>query len=755
MAALAGACAAGCVLAAPGSPLALPLWAAPLLLAALVLPILPWRRPGPGAALVAGAAAGALLSATAWRHGDARCLAGLADQRPLVVTGYLEAPPSAGRGELRVEAGLGSGCQPAVGLRLPPDMRVPDPGAPVRVRGVWLASANGRGWIRATRLTPVPGAPVRTVVALRGWAVATLHHRFGALGPLAAALVVARREGLDPALRDAFVRSGTAHLLAISGFHVGVIAALLYTLLRLGGRGLSRRRGGLVAAALVWGYVLVIGAPDAAARAALVLTLGALAAARGRPAAGEGALATALLLLALADPAALLRPGAQLSFAGAWGLVRWGPPVEVALRRALPPRLGRSLASPVAAGTAATLATLPVVAWHFQRLSLVGVPATLVAGPLVALAVPGLLATLLAQAIHPAAGAFVAGGVDVILALLVRVVRAWAAFPGASFDLPRSWSLTLAAGGVAAVLLLRARDARRWVRGVAAVAGAIAALELRPLALHVARSGTVEVVAVDVGQGDGILVRSPADRWLLVDAGPRAQGRDAGRDRILPYLKARGVRRLAAVVITHSDMDHAGGAAAVLSGVPVDGVLDPGAPRGSAGYLDDLRAARRAGVGWWKARAGASYELDGLRIDVLGPDAVADTASDANGHSVVLLLRWGAFSALLTGDAPADEEERVERGVGPVDLLKVAHHGSGTSSPVDVVDRLRPAVALVSVGRHNRYGHPDPRVVARLGAAGARVLRTDLLGTVSVVAAEDGTLTVREERPEPPSGGPQ
>ena len=752
MASLAWASAAGCALAGLAGPVPSDLarLAPPLLLLALLAPVWPWRRPRPAHGWIAAAAAGALLALSAAHREEAGCLARLADGDALALTGHLEAPAVGGRGVLQVEEGLG-GCRPTVRVVLPADAAATGPGLPVRIDGRWRASGRGgagAGALHVSAVAGVEGERPRALAAVRGRAVSTLHRRFGDRGPVAAALVVARREGLAPEVREAFVRSGTAHLLAISGFHVGVVAALLYTLLRLGGRGLGRRRGALVAVWGVWAYVLGIGAPDAAARAALALSLAAAGTLRGRPVAGEGALAVAFLVLGLADPGSLLRPGAQLSFAGAWGLVRWGPGLEARLREALPRRLERFLASPLAAGCAATAGTLPVVAWHFERLSLVGIPATLAAAPVVSLAVPGLLATLLAEALHPALGTFVAGGVDVLLAVLVAAVRVFAALPFASVEVPRAWTLTVVAGALAAPALLRPGRVRSPVRLAVALAGAVAAVQLRPLALRVAERGSVEVVAVDVGQGDALLVRSPRGRWLVVDAGPASDGWDAGRERVLPYLRGRGVDAVEAVVLTHPHLDHVGGAAAILEALEVGGVLDPGVPVGMAAWREALAGADRAGAGWWVAEAGDTYALDGMTLEVLQPLDLDGAEADANRVSVVLLVRWGAFAALLTGDAPAEEELEATRDVGPVDVLKVGHHGSLTSTPPALLERLRPRVALVSVGRGNRYGHPHPAVLARLREAGARVLRTDVNGTVSVTARPDGTVRVRAERPD-------
>ena len=566
--------------------------------------------------------------------------------------------------------------------------------------------------------------------------------------------MLSRKEGLDPDLREAFARSGTAHLLAISGFHVGVVAGLLLALLRAVRLGAGRAL--LVGAGGVWGYVLVIGAPDAAVRAAILLSLAGVARAVGRPLAAEGGLAAAFLLLATLDPGAPGRPGFQLSFAGAAGLARLAPLLAARLRTAWAP-LPSTLRSALAAGVGATLATLPVVAWHFERISLVGIPGTVVAGPLVALAIPGLLLVLLAGPLSEPLGSFLAGGTELVLVALVAAVEAFAAPSWASLDVGRAWVLAAAAGaGGAALLLMPASRLGRGARSLVLIGGAAAAVLLAPVARAVGDRATVGIEVLDVGQGDAILLRSPGRRWLLVDAGPRSGEFDAGLRRILPVLRRRGIRRLEALVLTHPDLDHVGGAAAVLEGVRVGAVLDPGHPRGTDAFIEALEAAGAVGTPWSATARGMTLRLDGMTVEVLHPDPDSAGAlpsrlagarrAEPNALSVILLVRHGAFTALLTGDAPREVEERIAAAAGSGQLLKVAHHGSGTSSSREFLEQVSPALALVSVGRGNRYGHPAPEVLARLEGAGARVLRTDVQGALAVRAREDGSWTLSAER---------
>jgi competence protein ComEC len=643
------------------------------------------------------------------------------------------------------------GCTP---FRVVPPGPV-EVGARSRVTGTWRPTRRGAILVagQVESLPPARGilAEVRWLpVRWRGLLGRRVEVLYGVRAPLVSALILARREGLDPDLRDAFARAGTAHLLAISGFHVGVVAALLSMVLR--GVRVSRRRSGVAAALGAWGYVALLGFPDAACRAALILILVSVSRAGGRVPARWGALGSALLLMVITGPHRLAGPGFQLSFAGAAGLVAWAPRLRAALRRGLGPRVPRGLVAGVAAGIAATLATLPVVAWHFERVSLVGIPATVIASPLVALAIPGALVSLVASLVHPGAGHVAATLVTPVLRLLEYSTRLMAGPQWASVWVPRSWIPVGSAGAAAGLLILaRVSRIRRRVRLGAAAAVSVGTVAAWPLLLALQSGGSMEIDMLDVGQGEAFAIRTPGNRWLLVDAGPAAMSRDPGANGVVRALRRRGVLRLEALILTHPDMDHIGGAEAVLASLPVGAVIEPSRPTGKDAYVGALEVARAHGTPWIQAHDGEHFDVDGVSFDVLYPplpgspgDTLHGSGTDTNAESVVMAVHYGAFDALFTGDAPAFVERAVADRLGEgVEVLKVSHHGSDTGTDPLLLRRAAPELALVSVGRGNRYGHPSPVVLARLRAAGVEIRRTDEEGPVSVVARADGMFQVR------------
>jgi len=751
----------------------------PALLALLLTAplILLWPRPAFGVAvawtlalLAGGVAASSVLQADA-----ADCRLALPDGWEGWVEGRTLSRIEVGRTvPFRPQSGLPGGCREVVRILVTGGMEAPPAGAALRLRVRWEGRGHppeGRAeWAGRLRVLDVPqvaegGDLAGRLLAIRGGLQERMSALWGQRAPTVEALVLARREHLDPGLREAFALSGTAHLLAISGFHVGVVAGLLLGALRL--VGLRRRPAALGAALGCWGYVLGIGAPHAAVRAALILTLLAGARIRGRPVVPVGALASALLLLLVADPRNLRSIGFQLSFAGTAGLVllrgplgRW---VDQGWRhwRGRPLVRGRKVRGPaegilkggadgLVAGTAATLPTLPLLAWHFDRISVVGIPATLAVAPVVAAAIPGVGATLLLSLLPGPLAPFLAGGVGLLLAVVEALVRWCAELPGASIWVSRRalyWG-----GGVALTSSLIFRlgfpgRVRGAVRRSCSGALAVAVLLLLPL---IPGPAALEVHMVDVGQGDAVALRLPSDRWMVVDAGPRSDRFDAGHRRVVPYLRRHGVRRLEVLVLSHPHLDHVGGAPAVLRELPVRGVLDPSRPVPGAAWRETLAEARVRGASWWTAVAGLEMALDGVELTVLHPDV--DTAadpelSDWNDLSIVLMVRYGEATVLLTGDAYHWVEEAALAAVPQgVTVLKVGHHGSRTSTGEALLARAEPRVALVGVGDGNRYGHPHPEVIRRLDRHGVSTYRTDRDGDLRVRIHRDGSVQVRTGR---------
>jgi competence protein ComEC len=237
---------------------------------------------------------------------------------------------------------------------------------------------------------------------------------------------------------------------------------------------------------------------------------------------------------------------------------------------------------------------------------------------------------------------------------------------------------------------------------------------------------------LDVGQGDGALIRTPAGRWLVIDAGPVSGRDDAGRRVVAPFLERHGAQALAAILMSHAHADHMGGVPSLLRRFPVGALIEPGAPVVDPAYAALLSTVDSAGIPWHPGRAGEHFALDGIRFTVLHPrPGWPEWGEDVNEDSLVLLVEYGDFQVLFTGDAGFAAEAVLRSTLRPVDLLKVGHHGSRGSTGGELLDSLRPLAAVISVGR-NDYGHPAPETLERLQRRRVPVLRTDHDGTISV-----------------------
>ena len=663
-----------------------------------------------GAVAVAGFA-----TATSARNIESSCFDRLAIAVEWEVT--LEADASPG-------AFVGGRHSCGVMMRIAVERGVAVAGARVRVRG---EASKGRGGLVVTnamiRETRAPSIVARWRAAIgRG-----IDEHFGADAPLVRALLIADMQELSPTLRDRFAAAGLSHMLSVSGLHVGLIAVAVMLLAQLAG--VPRGRADALVVMITAAYVIVIGAPLPAVRAAVMLAAYSLGRAVQRPTSPWAILAVGAMV-PLLDPHAVLDVGYQLSVVGMVALVAAGA-------------LGRrwswlsaggwrgTLRRGLAASTMATLLTAPLIAATFGRISLVAPVSNLAAVPIMGVLQPMLfLAAVLLP--MPGAAQFVADACHPLIATIDWIASLAARLPGASLPVVVDQATTVLACASATAFVVAAVS-RFPGRALLAGAACMAAAVWRPLLPQ--RTGRTELHMLDVGQGDAIALHTTGGRWVLFDAGRDWRGGDEGRRDVIPYLAARG-GPLVAFVLSHPHADHVGGAASTLRALTPMWYFDPGYAGGTTPYRASLLEARRTRARWRRVRPGDSLVVDEAVITFLAPDSAwAESQRDPNLASSIARIRVGDVSMLLTGDAEAPEERWLlahQSSLLRADVLKVAHHGSSTSSSAASLDAVRPRLALVSVGAGNMYHHPSAAVMQSLAAHGAVTLRTDLHGTVIV-----------------------
>ena len=585
----------------------------------------------------------------------------------------------------------------------------------------WAPIANVRQWVRdRLLLSAQSGADAATTGAL-------------------AALAVGDQAAIAGPGWEVFRNTGVAHLMSISGLHITMLGWLggiaVGALWRRSERAalwlpapLAARWGGVVVA---WLYALLAGWGVPAQRTVVMLAAAALLRSAGLNWPASLVALAAMVPVTLLDPWALLQPGFWLSFA-AVGLLMATEPARASAGsgadagssanagagagvRRLGGHVAEQLRGGLRAQIVASLGLAPLTLVAFQQVSLVGLPANLVAEPWITLVVTPL--TLLGILLAPL-WQFAALALKPLLWLL-----AWlASWPLASVHVATAPGWALAAGLAGGALLMLPLPWR--VRGL----GVTMLLPLLWPGVERPAAGQFELLAADVGQGSAILVRTRA-HLLLFDTGPRfGDDNDAGKRQLLPLMQARGEPRVDVLVLSHADADHVGGAQSIIDRMPVLGL------RTSLAAGNPLRAnplPHRA------CEAGQAWEWDGVRFAMLHPFA-SDYRPGAKTNALSCVLRVvGAdgASALLTGDVEAPGEARLVARARDEpaaslhsDLLVVPHHGSRTSSTDAFLDAVHPAVAVIQVGYRSRYGHPAPEVVARYAAHGIAVVRSDFCG---------------------------
>jgi len=730
------------------------LWpaAAYLGLGVAVLVLAGWQRQRFGVwCLAAGALA---FAGTGWRAGQrlSESLPAALQGQDLEVVGTVGSLPDSGaagtRFEFRVEQAFGGGQPVALPRRVSLGWwadAAAEPTAPLKAGDRWRLTVRLRlphgsmnphgfdyelwlferglratGYVRASpapqRLGPDPAAWL--LRARQGWRDAIEDEvRDPRMAGVLAALTVGDQAAIERPDWDLFRRTGIAHLMSISGLHITMFAWLAAALLnalwrRSAGLCLwlpapqAARWGGLALAAV---YALLAGWGVPAQRTVVMLAVVVGLRSLGWRWPGPLVLGVAAVGVTLIDPWALLQPGFWLSFA-AVGLLMVSAPREGGLsaRTGWGARLRAAAGAGLRTQAMATVGLAPLSLLFFQQVSLVGFAANLLAIPLVTLAVvPLAMLGLLWAPLWLAAATLLQG--------LTTVLAALAAWPGAVWTAAAAPAWAAAAGLLGAALLVAPLPWRLRACGVALCLPLLWPPRTLP------PPGRFELVALDIGQGTAVLLRTRA-HLLVYDAGPAYSPESDAADRVLlPLLAARGERHVDRLLLSHRDSDHVGGAARLLAQWPVGDVMSS---------LADDHPLRAGPLPQSTCAAGQRWEWDGVRFEILHPPAPLPVAKP-NALSCVLRVQDAAgASVLLTGDLEAPQEGALVIAHAPLrsTVLMVPHHGSKTSSSAAFLDAVAPEQAFVQAGFRSRFGHPAPTVLARYAERGILVHRSDACG---------------------------
>lgn len=564
------------------------------------------------------------------------------------------------------------------------------------------------------------------------------------------AVLIGDRGGLDEALERRLQAAGTYHVIAISGGNVALLTAWLV----LGARVLTRsfRLSSLLTMAGIAAYGVVAGGDPSVSRAVLAASIYSACGLAGLLPGAIDVLAVVAMAMVISDPLTVVDVGAWLSFGATLGIIlcarRFVAAYITATAGASPAqRAFHAAAALLGATLAAELALLPVSATVFSRVGIAGLALNFVAIPMMAVIQMAGLLLVIVGALSPwAAGplVWVAHAAAVALGDSARLVEiapwlSWRVPP------PAMWTVVLfyAAGGL---WLWQPQPVRlRRASGGGAVVAALVIASAPGTWLGAPAAGWLRLTTIDVGQGDAVLLQLPTGQSLLVDAGGTNGRFDVGDRVVTPTLWASGIRRLDWLLVTHADLDHIGGAASVFATFRPREIWDgvPVARNVERQALRDLAVRRR--VPWRQVQRGDVLSFGPVEIAALNPPLPDwERPRVRNDDSVVLRVRFGDAEFLLTGDVgeAAEQDLSFPDDRPRIRVLKIAHHGSRTSSSSAFVRAYPPEIAIASAGRSNPFGHPSPQALNRLRAAGARVFRTDRDGAV-IVETDGQVVNVR------------
>ncbi len=542
-----------------------------------------------------------------------------------------------------------------------------------------------------------------------------------------AALAMGDQRAIPPEQWQVFTRTGVNHLMSISGLHVTMLSGLAFALMNVAWRRSARltlalpavKAAAIAGLLTALGYALLAGFAVPAQRTVFMLAVVAIALWTGRATAAGPVLATALLVVLVIDPWAVLAPGFWLSF-GAVAII-----MLVSVNRLRQPHW---LVTWGRVQWAVTLALVPALLAMFQQVSLVSPIANALAIPLISLVVVPLALTGLVIPVDA-----ILHLAHWIMALCTDALQWLSALPDAAWEqhAPPAWTVVVAMIGAVWLLLPRGFPAR-WI-------GAFAFLPMLLIVPAPPEEGVLRLTVLDVGQGLAVVAQTK-NHALLFDTGPAfGPSADSGNRIIVPYLRATGIKRLDRMIISHDNLDHSGGALSVMQAVPVAEVLSS---------LPDLDPLVLLSPLEQRCRAGHQWIWDGVRFDMLYPDTADDTAKP-NDRSCVIKITTAGGSVLI----PADIERRGERALLArsaemlkADVLVAPHHGSKTSSSVEFVQAVAPRAVIFPVGYRNRFGHPHADVVARYQQLGSAGYRTDNGGAISVELQQGKPLVISRYR---------
>ncbi len=553
----------------------------------------------------------------------------------------------------------------------------------------------------------------------------------GREGALMIAMMLGDRWLLPHDLTIDFRQTGLSHIIAISGLHVGFILLMLDKMLSV--LPISHKIAIILKITALWFYCLLTGATPSVLRAVFMATVYLGGKYAGRKSDALNSLSLAAIGILIISPLDLFDIGFQLSFAAVLGMILFNGKIEKIFSF-----FPKWLSSTLSVTLAAQLGVVPLIAYYFNIFSPVSIPANLIFVPLSGFMVCFGFVVMIVGLIIPVFAEMIGWPLKIAAWVFIEGAQLASVMPVAFINVVSPSLLVLVCFYLA--FLISSKEKPSWVKNVPVWCAILVFIPLFHSALQPLIHNNLKVVFIDVGQGDSIYIKTPDEKHILIDGGGRLfdseRGFEPGEDVVVPFLLKNGVGRLDLLVKSHDHSDHIGGLRAVASSLPIGVFLEYPPSEGSEKYHELKNIINKKDIHTIKAHAGQIYSIGRyVTLEVFYPDAQGMTLNkfydgDDNNRSLVFLLRYKDAEVMFTGDIYEDVEEYISQEWNKdIDILKLAHHGSRTSTSQYWLDAVNPHLAVIQVGRNN-FGHPHEEVLKRLSGKGTRVFRNDIHGAV-------------------------
>lgn len=576
---------------------------------------------------------------------------------------------------------------------------------------------------------------ISSIQSIRQKGIHYIHAHFPQqTAPLAAALIFGDRNSIDPQLMTAYQKLGIVHLLAISGLHVGMLFGILFYIgIRLN---IPREKMTDLLIAFLPFYMVLTGGSPSVVRACFMMMLALLFMRfQSNRALPSDILSIVFMIYIFFQPFVIYDIGFQLSFSVTFSLIL-STPIFAKYRN-------RSVLMTIVTSVIAQIASMPFLLYHFYEFSIVSVFANILYVPLYSVVI--LPAMLLLLFLHLMFGDYISPVLlffDSSLVVLEKVTVLLSLLPFNTMVLGRPSHIIILLFSIGLPLAFFKWETSKTIQDLILPIFLVLSLLLIPFTIS-RFNVTGEVTVIDVGQGDSILIRLPMNKGTyLIDTGgtmhfpteeweERLDPFEVGKDVLVPFLKSKGITKIDKLILTHRDMDHVGGAKAVLGNVKVKEVVMPKVDKTSELELEIMSIGQEKGIPIHFVQNGDKWRSGVYTFMVLSPSTANEL--EKNDQSIVIYTKLGGRKWLFAGDLEETGERKLLTNYPRLeaDVLKVGHHGSKTSSTDMFLDQLRPRIAIISAGKDNRFGHPHGVVLERLESRKVNIFRTDQDGAVT------------------------